>query len=211
MNIPSDSLSPMAATQRSFSSRAVRIATTGFKFNLHLIGQFGYPSGSNALKDRIKAIRGQFHTFTLARFITLNAWSYEETGGLTKTGRPQRRKVARCPIERSILKVSRCQIRVGISYEEMQVTKEKREKNILPVPPEGKEWAEFPHFMVSLRTGQLLLAGSPVKGSKRITAYFNSEGDPIDKREYLDFWPKGESTPDTVWLTPEFRSIIDFT
>lgn len=174
-----------------FAMRAAYINSTGLNSNLNAIGLIGATSDSTAnLIEKIENKKGQISTVTMISDLD---------SSMKKRNNPF--------FGRGFFKLSRFQIRFGVSYENKASTIEKREEGKLPEPPRGKIWIQFPYWMVSEKTNEILVACSSVKNSNSKRYFLNADFEEIDSEIVKPFLKaSSDFTPD--WYTIGLKKIL---
>jgi hypothetical protein len=181
-------------TNDPFVSRSITI--NSFGLNVSLIGHqiVGQIEDTQNLIQVVEKQTGQFRTIT-----TIS----------TANGHMNKRNN---PFWDQLIKKSVFQMRLGVNYENKKDVIALREAGKLPEPPKGKVWIEHPYWMKSLKTGELLIAGTPVKGSKHSSTYFDLNFVEIPKETIKPYFKKkSKSAFEPKWFTPEFRSVVRIT
>ena len=177
-------------TKSPFATRAVQLASSGIRFNLNGISLAGGIMETIDLIEKIEARHGQISTLTMIDSLD---------NKMKKKGNPF--------FGRGFLKISTFQVRCGVSYENKATTKEKREEGIEAEPPKGKVWIDFPYWMISEKTGRVLLACSSVKNNNSKTIYVDRNFNGIEAENVKPFL-KARSPFAPEWYTVELSKIL---
>jgi len=174
-----------------FAERAIYINNLGVNSHLNFIGRLGQTTDkTETLIEKIESKKGQISTVYMLSDLDAS---------MKKTGNPF--------FGKGFFKYSVFQVRFGISYENKGSTIEKREAGIEAQPPKGKTWIDFPYWMRSEKTGEILVACSSLKNGNSFSFFLDNEFNDLPKAEVENFLKaKNDFSPD--WYTIGLKKIL---